>query len=119
MKKIISALFLATLLLTACKSSKETSSNVKEVVEETAKEIATVEKWIIAGEKVKCGEGDLEDCFQVKKFGSANYENMNVEIQGFTFEPGYKYQLEIKVVPSKKAATEYILVKEMFKVASN
>ena len=39
MKKIISALFLATLLLTACKSSKETSSNVKEVVEETAKEV--------------------------------------------------------------------------------
>ena len=69
MKKIIAALFLATLLLSACKSSKEASSNSNEFIKESTKEVTTVEKWIVAGEKVNCPETSTELCYQIKKFG--------------------------------------------------
>lgn len=119
MKKIIAALFLTTVLFSACKSSKETSSTADDILKESTKNEVSVEKWIIAGEKVNCSETSTEQCYQVKKFGSAGYENINVDIQGFDFEPGYKYQIELKIVPSKKEDTQYILIQEMVKVASN
>ena len=119
MKKIIAALFLATLLLSACKSSKEASSNSNEFIKESTKEVTTVEKWIVAGEKVNCPETSTELCYQIKKFGSSDYESMNVDIQGFNYEPGYKNQIEVKVLPSKKEATQYIFIKEMVKIASS
>lgn len=113
MKKIIAALFLATVLLSACKSSKDTSSKGKETKQES-----TIEKWIIASEKVNCSETSTEQCFQVKKFGSSGYEILNVEIEGFIYEPGYKYQIEVKVVPSWREATKYVFHKETVKIAS-
>jgi hypothetical protein len=119
MKKFIAAFFMATILLTACKSSKETSSNTTPELSLNGKAVSTIEQWIIAGNMVKCGDADVSDCYQVKKFGSAGYEKMNVVIEGFNYEPGYKYQIEIKVIPSKKAPTKYLFVKETVKIVSN
>lgn len=116
MKKIISALFLATLLLTACKSSKEVASKT----EETVKEVAAVESWIIASKKVACNDADgvATTCYNVKKAGDREYVPMNVSIEGFEFEEGYKYQIEIKVIPSKKGDTRYVYVKQIHKIMS-
>lgn len=113
MKKIIAVFFVATSLLFACKSSKDASKTVeKESVS------ASMEKWIIASKQVKCDATSEALCFQVKKQGSYDYENMNVMIENFKYEPGYKYQIELKVIPSKKADTRYVLVKEIHKIAS-
>jgi hypothetical protein len=113
MKKIITALFFATLLLGACKSSKEASSKAKKTNQES-----TIEKWIIAGEKANCSETSTEQCYQVKKFGSSSYEILDVVIEGFNYEAGYKYQIEVKIVPSLKEGAKYIFVAETVKIAS-
>lgn len=116
MKKFISALFLTALLLTACKSSKDLSAKT----EETVKEVAAVESWIIASEKVACNdeEGTAISCYNVKKAGAREYVPMNVSIEGFEFEEGYKYQIELKVIPSKKSATRYVYLKQIHKIMS-
>lgn len=114
MKKIITALFVATLLLTACKSSKSVANDNVEL----AKEVASVESWIIASKKVPCNEGTEANCYQIKKAGTSEYVPMDVTIENFEYEPGYKYQIDVKVIPSKKVATRYVYVKQIHKVAS-
>lgn len=113
MKKVITLFFFATLLLVSCKSSKNTSSSA---ALDSSSNVASVEKWIIANEKVKCSADTENLCYQVKKGTSMDYELIDAEIIGFTYEAGYKYQLEIKITNHKKTGTQYSLVKELFKV---
>lgn len=115
MKKVISLFFFAALLLVACKTSKNTTNNDTAKLDSSSN-FPTVEKWIVANEKVKCSEESEKLCFQVKKGTSMDYEMVDAEIVGFTFEPGYKYQLEVKVLNNKKTGTEYSLIKELYKV---
>ena len=114
MRKLITVLFVISTLLFACKSSKETSSSTSK------KEwVKTTEKWIIASTQVKCDESSEALCYQVKKAGAMDYEKLNVLIENFIFEPGYKYQIELNIIPSKKGDTRYEMLKQIHKVAVN
>jgi hypothetical protein len=102
MKKQFLLFGFALSLLVACKTSESTS---------TSKE--NTETWIIADKLMPCAEGSAENCFQVKKVGESSYSLVNATIEGFTYEPDFKYQLVVKAKKGK-----YELVKELFKVAT-
>lgn len=106
MKKNLFLFGIALSLLVACKSTKNTT--------DAAASAADTETWIIADQKSPCAESSTENCFQVKKLGESSYSLMNLSIEGFTYEPNFKYQI---IVKSKKG--NYTLVKELYKVATN
>lgn len=112
MKKVITLFFFASLLLVACKSTKNVSSSNNTAISESS----TIENWIIANEKVKCSEASLNLCFKVKVDGNTDYALIDAEIEGFTYEAGYKYQLEVKVTSNSKTGTKYSLVNELYKI---
>lgn len=119
MKKLIALFFIASMIFVACKSTKDASTSAVKVAEEI-QEAVSMQTWILGSEMAKCDEAAAEAlCLNVKKSGEMDYTPMNILIEGFTYEPGYKYQLEVKIVNSKKEATRYMLVKELFKVAVN
>lgn len=109
MKKIISILAISLMLLAACKSTKSAASDTGKAEKEPAK----VETWILANQKVACGDGSTELCYQVKKAGESDYTPMNVTIDGFTFEEGNKYQIVVNVAHGK-----YSLKEVLYKVPS-
>lgn len=109
MKKILSILTVSLMLLTACKSSKNTSSSS----DKAEKSTANVETWIIADQKAACAEGSTELCYQVKKVGESDYTPMNITIEGFSYEEGNKYQVVVNVVNGK-----YSLKEVLYKIPS-
>lgn len=109
MKRIISILVIALMLLTACKSSKNASSNSSK----EAKEPTKAETWIVGPEKVACAEGSALLCYQVKKAGESDYSLMNVNIEGFNFEAGNKYQIVVYASNGK-----YTLKEVLYKIAN-
>ncbi|MFT4968636.1 MAG: hypothetical protein ACI9O4_000366 [Chitinophagales bacterium] len=113
MKNYIALFLVATSLIFACKASKDASSSAKDDVVSLS-----TENWIIASQQVKCDETTEALCYKVKKPGETDYSVMNVSIENFTFEAGYKYQLQVDIIPSKKAETRYVMVKQLHKVAS-
>ena len=114
MKNLITVLFVISTLIFSCKSVKDTSSSIskKDLVK-------TTEKWIIASTQVTCDETSEVLCYQIKKPGAMDYEKLNVLIENFIFEPGYKYQIELSIIPSKKEGTRYEMLKQIHKVAVN
>lgn len=108
MKNLNSILLLTMILLFSCKTSQN-SSQKSSITD-------TTEKWIIANKQVPCREGSEDLCYSIKKGSNGDYEIFEGEIEGFTYEPGYKYQLELKNVTTKKEGTKIILVKELFKL---
>jgi len=114
MKKLITVLCVMSTLLFACKSAEDTSSSIRK-----KGLVKTTEKWIIASAQVKCDESSEALCYQVKKTGAMDYEKLNVLIENFIFEPGYKYQIELNIIPSKKGDTRYEMLKQIHKVAVN
>ncbi len=116
MKKGITVLFFAALLLVACKSSKNASSTNKNATLDSSSNVTTIESWIVSNTKVSCTEGAVDQCLQIKKGSNSTYEILNSEIVGFNYEPGYKYQLEVKIANNKKTGMVYSLVKELYKI---
>lgn len=56
-------------------------------------------KMRVDSEKVSCGENSLT-CFRVQKessIGKDNWEVLQQEIVGFNFQPGYVYDLVVKI----------------------
>lgn len=74
----------------------------------------------IASETKDCvGVGPMK-CLQVKETESAPWQNFYSKIKGFTYEPGYEYQLIVRTekrenVPADASSIRYILVKEVSK----
>jgi len=102
---MITIFFVAALALSACKSSKNTTSTSN-----------VTETWIIANKTVNCDNNTEAQCLQIKKGSSPFYQVLNEEIKGFNYEPGFKYQVEVKKTTNKKTGTSYVLVKELFKI---
>lgn len=112
MKRVITMFFFASLLLVACKSSKGTTASDKNAELSSS---SIVESWILANERAKCSANSDKLCLQIKRGTSSNFEMLDAEIEGFTYEPGYKYQLEVKVTGSG-ASAKYSLVNELYKI---
>lgn len=102
--KNLSFILIATLLATfACKSVQE----------------ETVETWWVNSALVDCSDDNTTSCFEVQqgeKIDSENWQTLNSSIQGFDFEPGNIYQIEVKSKsPAEATTAQYELVKVLSK----
>lgn len=107
MKKTLGILVVALALLSACKSSKTATSAVS----------GNIENWIVAAALEDCGLGDGTQCLQVKRNGAMDYELVANSVAGFTYEPGFKYSLEVEV-KTVKGVVQNKLITQLFKVES-
>lgn len=103
MYKAMLLLFAVSLLLVSCKSSTGT------------------EKLVVASEQGDCMGVAPMKCFLVKKEGQTSWEFLYNNIEGFKYEPGYEYVLDVKVEKIENPAADqsslkYVFVKEISKV---
>lgn len=79
------------------------------------------EKIIIASEQGDCIGVAPMKCLLIKKEGQQDWEFLYNGIEGFDYEPGYEYIIEIKKETIKNPAADqssvkYIFVKELSKI---
>lgn len=101
MYKSIAILFSIVLLLGACSSEN-------------------TEKLTVASQQGDCVGVAPMKCLLVKKEGQTAWEFFYNSIEGFNYEPGYEYVLEVKVENVESPAADqsslkYILVKQISK----
>ncbi len=102
MHKTILLLFSIALLLGACSSK------------------GTTEKLVVASQQGDCVGVAPMKCLLVKKEGQTDWEFFYNNIEGFNYEPGYEYVLDVKVEKieypaADQSALKYTLVKEVLK----
>lgn len=102
-KSILSLLVIGSLTLASCNSSKNTT------------------KLIVASEQGDCVGVAPQKCLLIKSENQENWEFLYNNIEGFSYEPGFEYTLEIKkeqrINPAAdQSSIRYILVKEVSKV---
>lgn len=102
MQKTILLLFSIALLFGACNSTKDT------------------EKITVASQQGDCVGVAPMKCLLVKKDGQTDWEFFYNNIEGFSYEPGYEYVLEVKADKVENPAADqsslkYTLVKEISK----
>lgn len=78
-------------------------------------------KYTIASQNADCIGVAPQKCLLVKKENSTDWEFFYSNIEGFNYESGYEYILEVKEekvenVPADASSIKYILVKEVSKV---
>ena len=78
------------------------------------------EKLTVASEQGNCVGVTPMKCLLIKKEGKTEWEFFYNKIEGFDYEPGYEYILEVKVENVENPAADqsslkYILVKEISK----
>ncbi|WP_121965946.1 DUF4377 domain-containing protein [Myroides sp. N17-2] len=130
MKKILLLAAVVGFAFTSCKKDGETETPVAETTEQTTtptesteatpEEVLGNQTLTIASKLVDCTGVAPMKCMQVKEEGSDEWTNMYTGIEGFTYEEGYEYVVEIKReklenVPADASSIKYILVKEISK----
>lgn len=103
MYKAMLLLFAVSLFLVSCKNS------------------AGTEKLTVASEQGDCMGVAPMKCLLVKKDGQTDWEFFYSGIDGFNYEPGYEYVLEVKVDKIENPAADqsslkYTFVKELSKI---
>lgn len=78
------------------------------------------EKMTVASEQGDCVGVMPMKCLLVKKAGQTDWEFFYSTIEGFNYEPGYEYVLEVKVEKiespaADQSALKYTLIKEISK----
>ncbi len=81
-----------------------------------------VVRYTIASNCVDCFGVAPQKCMLVKKGDASNWELFYSQIEGFNYEPGYEYVLEVKEEKVEHPAADassikYVLVKEVSKIA--
>ncbi len=104
MKKLIGLLFLLPLLLISC------STNDNAV------------KMVVASQRGDCVGVAPQKCLYVKMGADTNWTFFYDQIEGFNYEEGYEYVLEVKKVkvenpPADGSSLKYTLVKEVSKTS--
>lgn len=79
------------------------------------------ETLIVASERGDCVGVAPMRCLLVKKEGDNNWQYLYQEIEGFNYEPGYEYKIEVAQEEVQNPAADqstvrYILKKEVSKV---
>lgn len=102
MKKILGFLLLLPLLVASCASNKGTI------------------QMIVASQQGDCVGVVPQKCLLVKKGADTNWTFFYDKIEGFNYEEGYEYVLEVKEekvenAPADASSLKYILVKEVSK----
>lgn len=103
MYKAILYLFAISLFLVSCNSSQDT------------------ERLIIASKQADCVGVAPQKCLVVKRSANEDWEFFYNGVEGFNYEPGYEYEIEVKKETVENPAADqssirYILVKEISKV---
>lgn len=98
---------LAMVVLTQCTTSAKVSNGN--------------EKTLIVGpQTADCTGVAPMKCLQVKENASGNWTNFYSNIEGFTYEPGYEYVLQVKTEkianpPADASSIKYTLIKQVSK----
>lgn len=64
------------------------------------------QRWFIFEEKVACGSSDDESCLRIRRAGHPQWETVTHDIQGFEYEEGTRYILEVDVLTRAEDPTE-------------
>ncbi|MEJ2759779.1 MAG: DUF4377 domain-containing protein, partial [Anaerolineales bacterium] len=70
---------------------------------------------IVAPEKVSCGDDGSQECLQVKFDPAEDWQTLAAPIEGFDYQPGYRYTLMVEALdtqdpPAEGASAQYMLV---------
>lgn len=105
MKKLVLAALLATFAVSGC-STMNLKNDRNMIVEGQAQTVKVVNissfKVEIAPRKAVCeymasnGTKVESECIQYRQTFNKNYNTFNGSIQGFTYEPGYRYVLDLR-----------------------
>lgn len=132
MKKILLLAAVVGLAFTSCKKDGESGTTAPTVepteqtttptesTEATPKEELGNVTYTIASKLVDCTGVAPMKCMQYKEEGSDEWLNMYGGIEGFNYEEGYEYVIEVKREkvenpPADASSIKYILVKEISK----
>jgi len=79
-----------------------------------------VVRYTVASESVDCSGVGMQKCLLVKKADSLDWEYFYSRIEGFNYERGFEYVLDVKEetvenVPADASSIKYILVKQISK----
>lgn len=109
MKKILLGVMASLLILSACANKGLQDSDIRTV--------------FIGPEKVHCVGVAPIQCMQIKEKVNAPWQLFYDQIEGFNFEAGYDYILQVKVekrehVPADASSLKWSLVKVLSKTAA-
>lgn len=123
MKKIIAALSMAAAVaLTGCAATNTKLNDTRTLVLEgkpTEVKVEPIKSFQveIAPRKAVCkllsAQGNLVDaeCLQYRQTFNKNYISLAGEIEGFTYEPGYRYVLDLTQTPLVNEKTGEVIPK--------
>jgi len=79
-----------------------------------------VVRYTIASESVDCSGVGMQKCLLVKKADSTDWEYFYSRIEGFNYERGFEYVLDVKEenvgnVPADASSIKYVLIKQISK----
>lgn len=103
MKQVVAILITALIAMSSCTTTKD-----------------TVKMTVASEKRMAMGVAPME-VLQVKEGDDTNWSFFYSNIEGFNYEPGYEYVLEVKKetlsnpIPADASAIKYILVKEISK----
>jgi hypothetical protein len=103
MKRIIWISLLAIfvgVLFSACGSNGQTPTSEQNPASEMT--------LFVGPRQVDCQGGPQGKCYQVKYSENADWVNFADVIQGFDWEPGYEYELRLKVIESRPKNSDFI-----------
>ncbi len=105
MKNLITGILISfSIVAVSCKTAKDT------------------QRWTVASETRDCTGVGPQKCLLVKTGGHNDWIFMYEGIEGFDYEPGYEYVLEVRQeeraqpVPADRSTYKYVLVKVVSKI---
>jgi len=76
----------------------------------------STETLVVGPSKIPCGDKSLQECFQVKKDSSATtWQDFKGSINGFDYEPGFVYMLEVEKETDESNSVDSLGVKYILK----
>lgn len=121
-------IILSLFLFASCKSENKESNAVKEIQLETpinndihtTDELEDIVTLYVASTKADCVGVAPMKCLQVKDSEDGEWQFMYTNIEGFHYEEGYEYKIEVRREtvanpPADGSSIRYILVKEISK----
>lgn len=82
---------------------------------------SSVKSLFVASETKDCTGVAPMKCLQIKEKATDTWQNFYSSIEGFTYEPGFEYELKVRTeklenVPADGSSVRYVLVKEVSKI---
>lgn len=110
---LLMTLILGSLLLIGCSPTEQTTASGSETNEKTI---------FVGAEKVPCEGVAPQECYLIKENASDDWQLFYDEIAGFTWEPGFEYELRIEESrndnpPADASAITWTLVEVVAKTA--